>query len=184
MLATLKTGKKRALLHVVCLRRRLPGSGRDEAIKERPKAQDRKISAVWQALFSSDSQTHRELPFRPSLAARFDACCHERASQSEANRAGMPEPSSAAIHRLLPHASALGCSRGAAADGTGYTQASWLETEPPRLRLGRRHAEAKTRQTHGRRLEDLSARRSFCTPRRCMPKAIRSSAAHCAIATS
>jgi hypothetical protein len=85
MLAALKAEEKWALLHVGCLKRRLPGSGRDEAMKERPNAQDRKISTLWQALFSTSPQNRRLLPLRPFLAGGGGDCRDERPSQSEAN---------------------------------------------------------------------------------------------------
>ena len=53
---------------VVCPKGRLPDGSRDEAMEDRPNAQDRKISAVWQEVLSASSKIDRLVPFRTLLA--------------------------------------------------------------------------------------------------------------------
>jgi hypothetical protein len=65
--------KKGLSLHVVCPQGRLPKLNWDEAVEERPDAQDWKISGVWQAVFSSCSKIDRFVPFWALLASRGDA---------------------------------------------------------------------------------------------------------------
>src|SRR3990172_7983246 len=90
--------KKGLSLPVVCPKGRLPKLSWDEAVEERPDAQDWKISAVWQALFSSCSKIDWFVPFWALLAGRGDAGLDAGAAEHEEDRGCLPETSFPAIH--------------------------------------------------------------------------------------
>src|SRR3990172_4979143 len=109
--------KKGLSLPVVCPKGRLPKLSWDEAVEERPDAQDWKISAVWQALFSSCSKIDWFVPFWALLAGRGDAGLDAGAAEHEEDRSRLQEPSLAAVDWFLLDQSPLGWATVVGRDG-------------------------------------------------------------------
>ena len=110
MLAPLNLSMKTGLSAiVVCPTGRHPEMLQDVATEERPNAQDRKIPAVWQALFSSSPQIDWFVPFRTLLACRDLHSGHAGAAEHEETGSLLSQPPHAAIDRLFPLEGPLGC---------------------------------------------------------------------------
>ena len=136
---------------VVCPKGRLPGASRDEAVEDRPNAQDRKISAVLHEVLSPRPKIDRLGPVCPFLASGRRVGRDARTAQLAKDRGGLPEPSHVAVGGVLSDPGPLECAGGPRRNGPGHASAIGLE-------VGHGHVvfDDTQKRKRGKRMEAVS----------------------------